>query len=177
MSPAIGRLHCLWHMLRHCLHPGDLIVMEEPTAGLYPTAATDLMQALVAASNQGVRVVMTTHDMAVQEIMECLVMLDMAVEAGATPPARMADWPGLSPARVGFHLLSPMGARPATVREVCCNLDRGGFFTKDSKPFGGLGQGHLQHLCGPGQQAGPRGRGCRGAGAWRVLKRILRRCC
>ncbi|MDA8013999.1 MAG: ATP-binding protein [Gammaproteobacteria bacterium] len=60
-SSMVAELAALVVFIREHIYPGDLLIMEEPEAGLHPAAQRDIVNALVQLSNAGVRVLFTTH--------------------------------------------------------------------------------------------------------------------
>lgn len=61
-APAmVGALSGLDIYLRYFAARGDLLILEEPEAGLHPKEICAVTEVLVMLANQGVRVVITTH--------------------------------------------------------------------------------------------------------------------
>ena len=55
--------------LRYLVHPGDVLIIEEPESHLHPSTQVSLLGQIVDLVNAGVRVILTTHS---EWIMEAL---------------------------------------------------------------------------------------------------------
>ena len=66
-SSMVAELASLVVFIREHIYPGDLLIMEEPEAGLHPGAQRNIANALVQLANAGVRVLITTHSNIVLE--------------------------------------------------------------------------------------------------------------
>lgn len=67
-----------------------LLLMDEPTSGLDPSAAAELSNAIRAAANQGVAVLMTTHDLyRVKEVADRVGVLNAGSITGEVDPRFM----------------------------------------------------------------------------------------
>ncbi|MDA8001778.1 MAG: ATP-binding protein [Alphaproteobacteria bacterium] len=60
-SSMVAELAALVVFIREHIYPGDLLIFEEPEAGLHPAAQRDITNALVQLANAGVHVLITTH--------------------------------------------------------------------------------------------------------------------
>lgn len=60
-SSMVSELAPVVLLLRHVIHPGDVLVIEEPEAHLHPLSQVKLAGAIGRAIHAGVGVVMTTH--------------------------------------------------------------------------------------------------------------------
>lgn len=87
--------------LRSGIHPGDMLIIEEPEAHLHPGAQTDIALTLAGLVRAGVRVVVTTHsDWLLKEIANLIRIGDLK-RKGITQRKRMESIHWLLPEEVG----------------------------------------------------------------------------
>ena len=74
-SSMVSELAPVVLYLRHVVRPGDLLIIEEPEAHLYPEMQAIFTRQLVAAVQSGVRILITTHSEWILEELANLVRL------------------------------------------------------------------------------------------------------
>ncbi len=101
VSSMVSELAPLVLLLRGGIHPGDLLIIEEPEAHLHPGAQTDIALTLAGLVRAGVRVVVTTHsDWLLKEIANLIRIGDLK-RKGEPKVQTMAPAQWLLPAEVG----------------------------------------------------------------------------
>ena len=125
-SSMVSELAPVVLYLRHLVHPGDLLIIEEPESHLHPGMQAEFTRQLAAMVGAGVRVMLTTHSAYVLEELANLVrMHDL-------PKAQRAGLVGadcaLGPDEVGVWLFEqnqvPNGS---VVKEIPLDVDVGIF--------------------------------------------------
>ena len=101
VSSMVSELAPLVLLLRGGIHPGDLLIIEEPEAHLHPGAQTDIALTLAGLVRAGVRVVVTTHsDWLLKEIAN-LIRIGELKRKGESKVETMAPSTWLLPEEVG----------------------------------------------------------------------------
>lgn len=87
-SSMVAELAPLLSWIKHILHPGDLLLIDEPEAHMHPEAVLAVAQTLVALTQSGVKVLCTTHSSEfLHQISNCMLRVvqpDEDVSADAT---------------------------------------------------------------------------------------------
>ena len=112
--------------LRHLVHPGDVLIIEEPEAHLHPAAQAEFTKLLARAVRSGVRVIMTTHSEWILEQISNLVELSHLPADKRESLVGTRDW-SLRPEQVGVWLFDSSSSEEGTrVENIPFALD-GGF--------------------------------------------------
>ncbi|MCY4325610.1 MAG: AAA family ATPase [Betaproteobacteria bacterium] len=112
-SAMVTELAALVIFLRYGIEAGDVLIFEEPEAGLHPAKQPELMQVLAAIVNAGVKVVMTTHS---DWIMEKLANVILNGDKPDKLPAQNRF--ALGEDQVGAWLFKNKGQKGTIVAEI-----------------------------------------------------------
>ena len=117
--------------LRHYVHPGDLLIIDEPEAHLHPSRQVDFINEIAGWVRSGIRVILTTHSDWVLEALSNLVaesQLEEHLLQDKVAESQAGETAGLRKEDVGFWLFE-QGKRGggAKIREVPWDADEGGF--------------------------------------------------
>ena len=125
-SSMVSELAPVVLYLRHRVHPGDVLIIEEPESHLHPAMQAAFTRQLAAVVRAGVRVMLTTHSVFVLEELANLVRMSELPESqqaglrGAESALREED--------VGVWLFEQKRRPKGTVvREVPLDRDAGLF--------------------------------------------------
>lgn len=124
-SAMVSELAPLVLYLRDMVHPGDLLVIEEPEAHLHPAAQTHMASAIARIIRMGVDVVITTHSDWLIQALGNLVRLGelTATGDGGVSTKGADDW--LLAEEIGVWEFKPDAARGSTVEEIEFDWDQG----------------------------------------------------
>ncbi len=112
--------------LRYLVHPGDVLIMEEPEAHLHPAAQAELTKLLARAVRSGIRVIMTTHSEWILEQVSNLVELAHLPEDQRESLVGIHDL-SLRPEQVGVWLFDSKSSEEGTRVENIPFAREGGF--------------------------------------------------
>lgn len=101
-SSMVSELAPVALFLRHMVHPGDLLIIEEPEAHLHPAKQADLMVVLATLVRTGIRLLITTHSDWILEKLANLVSLSKLPDSERS---KVVDYNcALQPEEVGVWL-------------------------------------------------------------------------
>ena len=125
-SSMVSELAPVVLYLRHVVHPGDVLIIEEPESHLHPAMQVAFTRFLATVVQKGVRVIITTHSEWVLETLANLVRLsevDKSRRKDVSP-----DGLALAPDQVGAWLFEKR-KRPkgSVVREIPLDVASGTF--------------------------------------------------
>ena len=125
-SSMVSELAPVVLYLRHVVHPGDVLIIEEPESHLHPAMQVAFTRFLATVVHKGVRVVITTHSEWVLETLANLVRLsevDKSRRKEVSP-----DGIALTPDQVGAWLFEKR-KRPngSVVKEIPLDVASGTF--------------------------------------------------
>ena len=125
-SSMVSELAPVVLYLRHCVQPGDVLIIEEPESHLHPAMQVEFIRQLAAVVNSGIRVMLTTHSEWVLDELTNLVRLSDLPKRRREGIAS-ADF-ALKPDEVGVWLFEPK-QRPkgSVVKEIRFDEEFGGF--------------------------------------------------
>ena len=125
-SSMVSELAPVVLYLRHIVHRGDVLIIEEPESHLHPAMQVEFTRLLAAVVRSGVRVVLTTHSEWVLEALANLVRLSEVDESRRREIA--GDDLALTPDQVGAWLFEQK-RRPkgSVVKEIPLDIRRGTF--------------------------------------------------
>ncbi len=116
-SSMVSELAPVVLFLRHVLHRGDLLMIEEPEAHLHPRAQVAFAKALVRLVNSGLRIAITTHsDFFLQQLNNAVVA--SSVREDATDEIGLDRDTRLQPESVAAYLFKPDGEQGTEVVEL-----------------------------------------------------------
>ena len=125
-SSMVSELAPVVLYLRHIVHPGDVLIIEEPESHLHPKMQVEFIRQLAAVVQSGIRVMLTTHsEWVLDELANLVHLWDL-------PKTRRKGVEGadfaLNPEEVGVWLFEPK-QRPkgSVVKEVSFDAEYGGF--------------------------------------------------
>ncbi len=104
-SSMVSELAPVVLYLRHVVHPGDLLIIEEPESHLHPALQVEFIRQLAIAVKSGIRILITTHSEWVLEGLANIVRLSELPEARRKGIAS-AEF-ALSPDDVGVWRFEP----------------------------------------------------------------------
>ena len=125
-SSMVSELAPVVLYLRHIVHPGDVLIVEEPESHLHPGMQAAFTRQLAAMVRAGVRVMLTTHsDYVLEELANLVRMSEL-------PESQQAGLEGaafaLKPEEVGVWLFEPRKRPKGTVvKEIKLDKDAGTF--------------------------------------------------
>ena len=127
-SAMVSELAPVVLYLRHVLHPGDLLIVEEPESHLHPAMQVEFVRQLAKVVKAGIRVLVTTHSEWVLEELANLVRMSDLPE-GKRDGLAGAD-SSLTTDDLGVWLFEPK-RRPkgSLVREIVFSADDGGYIS------------------------------------------------
>ena len=125
-SSMVSELAPVVLYLRHVVHPGDVLIIEEPESHLHPAMQVAFTRFLATVVHKGVRVIITTHSEWVLETLANLVRLsevDKSRRKEVSP-----DGLALAPDQVGAWLFEKR-KRPngSVVKEIPLDVASGTF--------------------------------------------------
>ena len=125
-SSMVSELAPVVLYLRHVARPGDTLIIEEPESHLHPTAQVEFTRLLAAATNAGIRIIITTHSEWV------LWELANLVRMSELPPELRNGLDGadqaIQPANVGAWIFEPDAEKGGSVvREIPLDVESGTF--------------------------------------------------
>jgi len=135
VSSMISELTPVALYLRYLVSPGDLLIIEEPEAHLHPAMQARFIEAIAAAVQAGIRVLLTTHsEWVLEKLANIVARGEMKKDGGWEVREGMAsDRVGLSSKDVGVWLFDFADRdRPeqgSEVTEVLWDMDDGGYAT------------------------------------------------
>ena len=124
-SAMVSELAPLVLYLRDMVHPGDLLVIEEPEAHLHPAAQTHMASTIARIVRMGVDVVVTTHsDWLIQALGNLVRLGELTAKGDAGVSTEGADdW--LLAEEIGVWEFKPDADRGSTVEEIEFDWDQG----------------------------------------------------
>ena len=125
-SSMVSELAPVVLYLRHCVEPGNVLIIEEPEAHLHPALQARFARELARLVHAGVRVVLTTHSEWILEVLANLVRMSELSEGQrkGIPGADVA----LAPQQVGAWLFKPdADGAGSAVEEMPLDTDAGTF--------------------------------------------------
>jgi len=125
-SSMVSELAPVVLYLRHCVEPGNVLIIEEPEAHLHPALQARFARELARLVHAGVRVVLTTHSEWILEVLANLVRMSELSEGQrkGIPGADVA----LAPQQVGAWLFKPdADGAGSAVEEMPLDTDAGSF--------------------------------------------------
>ena len=129
-SSMVSELAPVILYLRHVVHSGDVLIIEEPEAHLHPAMQVEFIRLLAAAVKSGVRVILTTHSEWVLEELANLVRLSDLPESRREGVGDATDV-ALARDEVGVWLFRHKEASEGSeVKEIELDIDSGGFPTE-----------------------------------------------
>jgi predicted ATPase len=121
-SSMVSELSPIVLYLRHVLHPGDLLMIEEPEAHLHPAAQVAFANCLVRLVNSGLKIMLTTHSE------YFLQQINTAIMAGTVSDMDAADL-GVSENRIAADKVAAYFFEPGksgtTVKRLAIDPKRG----------------------------------------------------
>lgn len=125
-SSMVSELAPVVLYLRHIVHPGEVLIIEEPESHLHPAMQVEFIRHLAAAVRSGVRIMITTHSEWVLDELANLVRL-FGLSDRSRKGIPSADF-ALNPSDVGVWLFEPdRRLRGSVVREIPFEEEIGGF--------------------------------------------------
>ena len=127
-SSMVSELAPVVLYLRHIVHPGDLLIIEEPESHLHPAMQVEFVRQLAAVVKAGVRILIATHSEWVLEELANLVRLHGLSESDRAN----IDHPGpaLSPDDVGIWLFEPRKrTKGSVITEIPFEAEEGGYIS------------------------------------------------
>lgn len=126
-SSMVSELAPVVLYLRHLVHPGDVLIVEEPESHLHPAKQVEFTRQLAALVRSGVRVIVTTHS---EWLLEELANIVRRSELPEARRGRNGGPVALRPDQVGAWLFEPK-RRPkgSVVKEI--RLDESGLYPSD----------------------------------------------
>ena len=127
-SSMVSELAPVVLYLRYMVHPGSVLIIEEPESHLHPAMQVEFTRQIAALVQAGVRVIVTTHS---EWVLEELANI---VRRSELPAARRKEMPrgefALRPDQVGAWLFKPKRRpRGSVVKEV--RLDDSGLYPSE----------------------------------------------
>lgn len=127
-SSMVSELAPVVLYLRHLVHPGNLLIIEEPESHLHPAMQAAFARELVRLAHAGIRVIMTTHSEWFLDQLGNLVRLGMLPEEKRKGTAD-ADY-ALRPEEIGAWLFERRQRPKGTlVKEIILDSETGLFPT------------------------------------------------
>ena len=125
-SSMVSELAPVALYLRHIVHPGDTLIIEEPEAHLHPAMQVEFVRLLAAAVKAGIRIIITTHsEWVLEELANLVLMSELPVEHRAGIEG--ADL-ALTPDEVGAWFFEPNAdGSGSVVKEIPLDKEMGKF--------------------------------------------------
>ncbi len=125
-SAMVSELAPVVLYLRHIVHPGDTLIIEEPETNLHPQAQVDFTRVLAAAVKAGIRIIITTHsEWVLEELANLVRMSELSPERREGLEA--ADF-ALTQDEIGAWFFDSNGENGGSVvREIPLDVDSGTF--------------------------------------------------